>query len=203
MFITLEGIDASGKSTQCQIIRDWLIEQGHSVFMVREPGGTVISEGIRTLLLDKKHSGMDATTELLLFSAARSQLVFEEIRPALERGDIVLADRFFDSTTAYQGYGRGLDLDTILRINDLASHGLTPDLTFFLDIDYDESIRRANLQARDNDRIESASRSFFESVRNGYRSLATNGKDRFVIVDGAIAKTSITAKIIEHIQRKL
>ncbi len=138
MFITFEGLDFSGKSTQATILVEKLKKAHPVVHFLREPGGTKISERIRDILLDKKNLEMTDAAELLLFSAARAQLVKEVIVPALQRGEIVVCDRYYDSTTAYQGYGRGIDLDAVKSINRLATGGTDPDITFFVDIPVDE-----------------------------------------------------------------
>jgi dTMP kinase len=184
MFITFEGIDCSGKSTQIDFLVQRLREQKREVLIVREPGGTEISERIRALLLDLQHGEMDSSTELLLFSSSRSQLVKERIIPALHEGIIVLADRFYDSTTAYQGYGRGIDIDAITHIHAIATHGLIPDLSFFIDISVDESLRRRSLRAENIDRMETSDFTFFERVRDGYLYIASTSPSRFRIIDG-------------------
>jgi dTMP kinase len=184
MFISFEGIDCSGKSTQIELIARRLDERRHELLIVREPGGTVISERIRDLLLDLRHGEMDRHTELLLFSASRSQLVTERIIPALRRGVVVIADRFHDSTTAYQGHGRGLDIDAIGHIHRIATHQLLPDLSFFLDISIEESIRRRALRIGNPDRMETADTAFFERVRTGYLEIASTSPTRFRIIDG-------------------
>jgi dTMP kinase len=142
MFITFEGPDGCGKTTQIALLDAYLNQQGYSVFRTREPGGTEISERIRAIVHDRAHADMDNRTEVLLYSASRAQLVAEKIRPALAQGDIVLCDRFFDSTYAYQGYGRGLDLPTLRLITGFATGGLKPDLTICIDIDPKEGLRR-------------------------------------------------------------
>ncbi|MBR9975848.1 MAG: dTMP kinase [Bacteroidetes bacterium] len=184
MFITFEGIDGSGKSTQIELLARRLEMQKHEVLIVREPGGTQISERIRDLLLDMRHGEMNAHTELLLFSASRSQLVIERIIPALRRGTVVIADRFHDSTTAYQGYGRGLDITAIDHVHAMATHGLMPDLSVFLDIPIEESLRRRDDRSGQRDRMESADHAFFERVQNGYRFIASTSPARFRVIDG-------------------
>jgi len=134
MFITFEGIDFCGKSTQVGLLRDYLLEQKKNVHLIREPGGTEISEKIREILLDKKNNAMVMETEIFLFSASRAQLVREVIRPYLQKGYYVISDRFHDSSTAYQGFGRGLSVDAILNIHNLAIGKTIPDITFFIDI---------------------------------------------------------------------
>ncbi len=184
MFITFEGIDCSGKSTQIDLLTDRLRHQHREVLIVREPGGTDISERIRSLLLDLKHGEMDSATELLLFSASRSQLVTERILPALGRGAIVIADRFHDSTTAYQGYGRGIDIQSITHIHAIATHGLLPALSFFIDISVEESLARRAVRAGTADRMETADTEFFHRVRNGYLQIAGAAPSRFRSIDG-------------------
>jgi dTMP kinase len=184
-FLTLEGIDFSGKSTQCRHIIRWFEERGAPYLLVREPGGTPVSEAIRTLLLDPSHAGMTPATELFLFSAARAQLVADRIRPSLAEGVSVIADRFFDSTTAYQGYGRGIDLDAIYRIHALATAGLEPHLTLCYDVPWEVSLARRSARGGVIDRMEAADRAFFERVREGYHALAERFPHRFVVIDGS------------------
>ena len=191
MFITFEGIDLSGKSTQAQRLRARFENAGdergvrRTVLLLREPGGTVISEQLRIILLDRNHPHMNSWTELFLFSAARAQLVTEVIRPALLRGDIVICDRFYDSTTAYQGYGRGLDLEVIQRVNRAATGGLDPDLTVIVDIPVDlVDVRRAEAGLA-KDRMETSGRAFFDRVRHGYAEIAAREPHRVVSIDGA------------------
>ncbi len=185
MFITFEGIDFCGKSTQVELLRKFFVEQGKNVTVIREPGGTDISERIRDILLDRQNSDMRMETEFLLFSSSRSQLVREVIIPELERGTIVISDRFHDSSTAYQGFGRGLDISTIKVINSFAIGNVVPDITFFIDITVEESLRRRALKMnKDLDRIEVSSEDFYQKVRDGYFKIAEN-ESRFFIVDGS------------------
>lgn len=183
MFISFEGIDCSGKSTQIVMLAESLRARGYNVLIVREPGGTNISEHIRSMLLDLNHGEMDTHTELLLFSASRSQLVVERIQPFLADGGIVIADRFHDSTTAYQGYGRGLDIAAIQEIHAVATHGVLPDLTFFLDISVEESLHRRSQRAGEVDRMEASNTAFFMRVREGYHTIAASAA-RVRIIDG-------------------
>ncbi len=190
MFITFEGIDLSGKSTQAQLLVRRLQEEpdadvtGRTVHFLREPGGTPISERLRDILLDRKNIELDPWAELFLFSAARAQLVAEIIRPALRRGESVVCDRFYDSTTAYQGYGRGLDHETVRKINRAATGGTDPDLTIIVDIPVEEIARRRAAAGLGTDRMESAGREFFERVRNGYADIARSEPRRVILVDG-------------------
>lgn len=182
MLITFEGLDFSGKSTQIQLLVDRLKRERDDVLLVREPGGTSIGERIRSLLLDRNVAGMSTVGELFLFSASRVQLVEEVIKPALKKGTIVICDRFYDSTTAYQGWGRGIPLEAVRAINETAAGGLVPDVTVFLDMppaQIEERISKRKLK----DRMESNDRAFYERVRNGYLALAKEEK-RFFVVDG-------------------
>ncbi len=145
MFITFEGIDFCGKSTQVELLKDHFIKQNKKVEIIREPGGTEISELVRSILLDKKNYHMVMETEIFLFSAARAQLVREKIRPYLNQGIYVISDRFHDSTTAYQGFGRGIDIESVNHINSLAIGETVPDLTFFIDITVEEAERRKKM----------------------------------------------------------
>jgi dTMP kinase len=178
IFITFEGIDGCGKSTQAERLVKRLRRLGHGPLFVREPGGTAISETIRRILLDRRLQ-IAPMAELLLYEAARAQLAHTVILPALTKGRIVVCDRYFDSTTAYQGYGRRLDLHLIDTLNGAASDGIAPDLTFVLDVDYSTSLTR---RGKVPDRLEKESRAFFNRVRRGFLSLA--GQKRVVILDG-------------------
>lgn len=183
MFVTFEGLDFSGKSTQVKLLSDTLSHEHHHILVLREPGGTEIGEKIRTILLDKKITGMTNVAELFLFSASRSQLVEDVIKPALEGGLVVLCDRFYDSLTAYQGSGKGVSLDTVRVVNQCASSGLVPDITFFLDIPVSEVERRMHRSKTSRDRMESNGAEFYERTRKGYLDIA-KAESRFRIVDG-------------------
>lgn len=203
MFITFEGIDSCGKTTQIRRLAEWLEMDRIRYLLVREPGGTIISEEIRTLLLDARNHEMTAATEMLLFSAARAQLVREKIIPALRADIIVIADRFFDSTTAYQGYGRGIDLDAITQINNLATDRLAPDITFFLDITVQESLGRRKLANSSEDRIEKADVEFFERVRQGYHWIAKSQETRIVVIKGNRSEEWIAKEIEDFVRERL
>ena len=180
-FITFEGGEGSGKSTQVARLARRLKTSGLPVLVVREPGGTRVGEGVRALLLDPEHSGLDATAELLLYEASRAQLVADVIEPALEAGEIVICDRFYDSTTAYQGFARGLSLDRIRELNEIASLGIVPDRTVVLDIDPALGIQRATRQG--TDRLEAESLAFHEAVRRGFLAIAAEEPGRVRVVD--------------------
>jgi len=198
MFITFEGLDFSGKSTQVELFTDRLTREQHKLLVLRDPGGTAIGEKIRSILLDKRSLGMADMTELFLFSASRSQLVYEVIQPALERGVIVVCDRFYDSTTAYQGWGRNISLDAIRAINSAATSGLVPDITYFLDIPPVEIRKRMEEKNSLADRMESSGLAFYERVRDGYLRLAREEHQRFEILDGLRPIEEIHALVWER-----
>src|SRR5574344_457384 len=184
LFITFEGIDGCGKSTQIGLLPDWLAKRRADFVLVREPGGTPVGEKIRTILLDKENDGMSTVAELLLFEAARAQIVSERIRPALCEGRYVICDRFFDSTYAYQGVARNLGTDLVNGLNRMAAGGLEPDLTFFLDISVDESFKRRRSRAIEDDRIELLGRDFQNKVRGVYLE-AAKASQRIKTVDAS------------------
>lgn len=199
MFITFEGIDLSGKSTQIKLLKEYLQKKKRKVISVREPGGTQISEKIRSLILDKEHLNMEYLTEFLLFSASRHQLTKEVIIPHLEKKYFVLSDRYFDSSTAYQGYGGIIDLKIINSINKVASCGLIPEITFLINISIEECIRRKKLIKKTEDRIEQKKISYYKKVINGYLKIAENNKRRFVVIDGTKEVREIHDEIIRCI----
>lgn len=201
MFITFEGIDFCGKSTQIDLLEKHLLDKNKKVLVIREPGGTEISEKIRRMLLDKENTKMFMETEFLLFSASRSQLVREKIQPYLEREFYVISDRFHDSSSAYQGYGRGISPDVISSINNLAIGKSVPDITFFIDIPVDVAEQRRQQSSIDNlDRIENSNEDFFYRVREGYLKLAEREK-RFKVVNGTENVEVIHKKIISEIKK--
>ncbi|HLP17460.1 MAG TPA: dTMP kinase [Bacteroidota bacterium] len=199
MFISFEGLDGSGKTTQITLLSERLTSLNIEVVVLREPGGTVISERIREILLDKKHLGMNETTEFLLFSAARAQVVNEVIRPALAASSVVIADRYVDSSTAYQGYGRGLPMESIRAINAAATQGVMPYVTFMIDLDLDELVRRKKLTGADADRMELSGRAFYDKVRRGYLEMAHAEPGRFAVIDGAQSVDAIHALIWKRV----
>ena len=202
MFITFEGLDCSGKSTQAKLLVDCLVQRGNDVVFLREPGGTAISEMIREILLDRKNLGITQKAELFLFSAARAQLVSQVIQPALEAGRVVVCDRFYDSTSAYQGYGRSLDLDDVRIVNSIAVAGTRPDLTVLVDVEIDEISRRRHRAGFPADRMEVSGGQFFERVREGYRALAREEPDRFILVDGMNPIDSVHKEILQIVQSR-
>jgi len=201
LFVTFEGPEGSGKTTQIRLLAAWLSQRGADVLLAREPGGTRISDGVRGLLLNPAHIEMRPETEILLFSAARAQLVGEVIRPHLARGGVVLCDRFADSTLAYQGYGRQLDLGTLRQITAFATGGLTPDLTICLDLPIREGLRRK--QSGDQgewNRFEREQLEFHERVRAGFLALASAEPARWLVVDAQQPVEEIHADIRRRVE---
>lgn len=198
LFITMEGPDGSGKSTQIALLKEYLEKQDYDVVLSREPGGTQISEKIREVILDKDNAEMGYTTELLLYAAARAQLVEQVIKPALEEGKAVICDRFVDSSAVYQGIARDLGVDLVYHINEYAIQGILPDVTFLIDIDAAEGIRRKKNQA-ELDRMELESLAFHEKVAEGYRALASRYPERIKRVDGTRSIEEIHAAIIKEL----
>ena len=184
MFISFEGLDSSGKTTQANLLVNDLKSAGKEVVFLREPGGTEVSERIREILLDKNQISFYQKTELLLFSAARAQLVHQVICPALQGGKVVICDRFHDSTTAYQGYGRGLDLGEVRALNRIATSGVLPDVTFFIDVDLNEIRLRRHASLIAEDRMESGGDEFYRRVLDGYRAIAGDEPERVVTING-------------------
>ncbi len=192
VFITFEGLDGSGKSTHLERADQMLRTRGYQTVVVREPGGTWIGERIRSILLDPAGHGMKEMAELLLFAAARNQITQEVIVPALAAGQAVLCDRFTDSTIAYQGYGRGLDICLVRRINDIATGGLTPDHTCLFDLPPEAAIARRQRRGGTPDRMETNGLAFARRVREGYLAIARQEPERILLLDasGSIAETA-------------
>lgn len=194
LFITFEGIDGCGKSTQFELLKDHVQKEGKDILVVREPGGTVIGEKIREILLNKKNDSMVPMAELFLFEAARAQITEEKIRPALEAGTIVLCDRFFDSTYAYQGYARNLGSDVVGTLNNYATSGLEPDITFLIDVPVEVALQRRGIRNEADDRMEALGVKFQEDVRKGYLEAAGKFK-RIKVIDGNGMPESIFEEI--------
>ena len=196
IFVTFEGIDGSGKSTQVDSFRSTLTDRGIDFLQVREPGGTAIGEKIRSLILDRDNYGMTSEAELLLYEAARSQNVRDVIRPALEAGKVVICDRFYDSSVAYQGYARGLELEAVEFLNRFATRGLEPDLTFLLDLPAAEAHNRMNVRQETMDRLEIEGLGFMEKVRAGYLELA--GRHPRIVKLDAMSPPTVLAEYIDR-----
>ncbi len=203
MLITFEGLDSSGKSTQAQKLSERLQQSKQNVLLLREPGGTPLSEHLRTLLLDRIHLSITSLSEFLLFSASRAQLVQTVIRPALENKSIVVCDRFYDSSIAYQGWGRGLPVEEIKKVNKIVTGGLQPDVTFLLDIPVDEVIKRKISAGYGTDRIESSGTSFYKKVREGYISIAREEPERVHVINGMQPIADIHEQLWQKIEERV
>jgi len=199
MFITFEGLDFCGKSTQVEILKKYFEDRNDKVELIREPGGTSISEMIRDILLDKKNSEMFIEAELLLFSSSRAQLVREKIIPLLKQGYYVISDRFHDSSIAYQGYGRGIDLEAVKTIQRFAIDGAVPDITFLIDVSLEEIQRRRTKHGQNNlDRIELSANEFYHKVYDGYLEICET-EERVKRIDGTKSIEEVHQQIINEI----
>ncbi|MCA9400964.1 MAG: dTMP kinase [Candidatus Omnitrophica bacterium] len=199
-FITFEGIEGSGKSTQIMRLEHELREQGKEVMLLREPGGVKISEKIREILLDNAHTEMGGRCETLLYMAARAQLVAEVLQPALSSGKIVLCDRFLDSTIVYQGYGVGVNINDILAIGLFATQNIQPDLTVLLDVDVAQGLSRI---VQKKDRIEARDHSYHQKVREGYLALAKKFPGRIKVVKGEAPVEDIHQSVMIYVKQCL
>ena len=199
-FITFEGIDGSGKTTQIKLLNRYLTEKGFDVVLTREPGGTALGDEIRDILLNPKNKGMSARAETMLFEASRAQLVEKVIRPAIENGKIVICDRFFDSTIAYQGAARGLGLKEILDLSLWATAGLVPDLTFLIAINVEACESRMKTRLKIPDRIENEKNEFKGKISRGYLDVAEIFKERFEIIDGHMEIDAVFSIIKQKVE---
>lgn len=200
MFITFEGVDLSGKSTQAGLLYARLKKKNKKVILVREPGGTIISEKIRNILLDRKNKNMLALTEFLLFSASRHQLTEEVIKPHLKKGYYVICDRYFDSSTAYQGYGGKVKPVIIDRINKIATNNLNPDISFLIDVSLEETIRRRKKLKKAHDRMEAKTRAYYRKVISGFRTIARINSSRYMVINGSKSIEEIHIEILNKIE---
>lgn len=196
-FLTFEGIEGCGKSTQAQRLCERLSREA---LLTCEPGGTALGRSIRELLLEPSRGAMSPVSEALLYLADRAQHVAEVIRPALEQGRVVISDRYVDSTLAYQGYGRGLPMDLLLAVAELATGGLQPDLTLFLDVPVDLGLQRVGKRGR-HDRLESERVEFHERVRQGYLDLIRRHPRRWALVDGQGSEDDVAARVHAAVER--
>ncbi|KKL58607.1 hypothetical protein LCGC14_2223660, partial [marine sediment metagenome] len=199
LFISFEGVEGSGKSTQAKMAADALTKEGRPVVLTAEPGGTPISQAIREVLLDSSHGAMEPVTELLLYAAARRQHLYELILPALDEGKVVITDRFSDSTSAYQGAGRGLEMGLIAELDRMVTGGLKPDLTLIFDIDVEEGLMR-NRGAGKRDRLELEDVEFHKRVREGFLDIANNEPERVKIVQVSGDKDEVHEKVMAVIK---
>jgi len=195
LFITFEGIDACGKSTQAEMLHDFLRKKNIAAIRLRDPGATPISEAVRGILLDNKNHAMSPWTELLLYEAARAQMVQESIRPALAEHKVVICDRFYDSTSAYQGYARGLDLHIVEQANQIGSVSLTPDITFVIDVHPGVAAVRKKKLGEPADRMEAEGFAFQQKVRAGYLAIVEQHPNRVKLIDGS--------RTVEEIQKEI
>ena len=202
LFLSFEGIEGTGKTTQAQLLSERLTNEGHDVILTFEPGGTVIGSRIREILLLPEHLEMSAITELLLYNAARSQHLAEKILPAIKDGKIIITDRFSDSTVAYQCYARGIDMSLIMSLDRLATGGLQPDLTILFDLAAETGLAR-NRGAKKTDRIELEDIAFHRRVREGYLAIAKADPDRVSIVDASLPVAEVHARVWEIVSKRL
>jgi dTMP kinase len=202
LFISFEGPDGGGKSTQARLLVEHLKSRGLNVLLTREPGGTAIGDQIRRTLMDLGNTAMDPHTEILLFSASRAQIVHQVIRPHLESGGVVVCDRFYDSTLAYQGYGHGLDLTALRAITAFATSGLRPDLTLLLDLPADAGLERRRSEGHWN-RLEAYDLAFHERVRQGYFELAAAEPARWVTVDAMQPVDQVQRAVRQAVEARL
>ena len=200
-FITFEGIDGSGKTTQINLLEEKLSQQGISTLILREPGGTKLSEKIREILLDRENINLSSLAESLLFVASRTQLIAEKIKPSLERNQFVICDRYTDSTVAYQGYGRGLNVEYLEELNKFATDSIQPDITIILDVDPEKAAIR--MASDVPDRLESTGTHFFLRVREGYYEIARRYPQRCVIIDGSRSESEVFELVLKEVNNKL
>ncbi|HIS61402.1 MAG TPA: dTMP kinase [Candidatus Scybalomonas excrementigallinarum] len=202
ILISVEGPDGAGKTTQITLLKKYLEKKGYDSIVTREPGGTNISEKIRSLILDRENIEMGRETEMLLYAAARAQLVHEVIKPALEQGKAVICDRYVDSSAVYQGIARGLGIETVYEVNQYAIQGILPDLTIHLDLNAEDGIRRKKDQA-ELDRMELETMEFHKKVADGYRQLAKRAPERMKTIDATLPIEEIQERIIQFVENML
>ena len=200
-FITFEGCEGVGKSRQIKLLEEYLIKNGVNYYLTREPGGTTVSEEIRKVILDGKNVSMTDECEALLYAAARVQLLKENVKPRLDRGELVFCDRYIDSSLAYQGYARGLGVEFVEKINDYAIQNFMPDYTVFLKLPPEIAFKRKGGVDK-NDRLELSGMEFHQKVYEGYLDLAEKYKDRFIVIDASGERDQTHAKIISALKEK-
>jgi dTMP kinase len=199
LFIVFEGIEGAGKTTQAKLLYDYLITQGHKAVLTREPGGTSLGKKIREILLSDTDEIFPSKAELFLYEADRNIHVHNIIKPSLENGITVICDRYIYSTLAYQGYARGLDINLIKNLNDIATDGVYPDIVFLIDIPVELSLKRLG---NSKDRIEKESLEFHKKLREGFLKIAQENKDRFFVIDGTKSQDEIFRKVIEVLEER-
>lgn len=200
LFITMEGADGAGKTTQINLLKKYFESRNYSVVCTREPGSTKIGEKLRDIIIDIENTEMQDTTETLLYAAARAQLVGEVILPALKNGCVVISDRFTDSSIVYQGYARNIGINDVVKINNFATKNLVPDITFFLKLDSEEGIERKKEQGN-LDRMESENLYFHKRVFSGYIDLAKKNTDRIKVIDASRSIEEIHSAIVDRIAK--
>lgn len=204
LFITFEGGEGAGKTTVLTKVEQWLKEKGHALLRTREPGGITIAEKIRTVILDIEHTEMDGRTEALLYAAARRQHLVEKVLPALKSGNIVLCDRFIDSSLAYQGYARGLGIDEVLSINEFAIEGHMPDLTIYFDVDPEVGLTRIQADhVREVNRLDQEKLEFHHAVKEGYRQVKSRYPKRIHTVNANQSINEVTEEVIRVIGEQI
>jgi dTMP kinase len=203
MFITFEGPEGSGKTSQIVPLVNTLRQMGYKVFSTREPGGTLIGDQIRQVLTRLDNKSMNPRTEILLFCASRAQLIHEVVLPRLEQGEIVLCDRYADSTLAYQGYGHGLDLDFLRRLLNFATGGLKPDLTLLLDLDPEAGLKRRMNSGGEWNRLDAYELAFHQRVRQGYLKMVEEEPERWNVVDASQAPEMVQSALLKQILKYL
>ncbi len=203
LFITFEGLDGSGKTTQIALLADYLKRKGREVITTIEPGGTNLGDRIRQILLDKNNEGMSNKAETFLFEASRAELVSKVIAPALGSGKIIICDRFFDSTIAYQGIARGLGVEKVMELSLWATDGIVPDLTFLLSVDVEGGEKRLSGSSKNRDRIESEEEKFKQRIFDGYIELARKYSGRIVLIDAKQEIKTIFSQIRERVDKEL
>lgn len=204
-FITFEGTEGSGKTTVIEKVEQYYLEKGYKVIRTREPGGSKIAEDIRNVILDVNNTAMDSITEAMLYAASRRQHLVEKVTPYLEKGYIVLCDRFIDSSLAYQGYARGLGIDKVYQLNLIATNGILPDVTIYIDVKPEVGLSRIKSNNREENRLDKESIKFHENVYEGYRQVALMFKERFKVINGEQEREAVyndTINVLNNIINK-
>lgn len=205
LFITFEGTEGSGKTTVIEKVEQYYLEKGYKVIRTREPGGSKIAEDIRNVILDVNNTAMDSITEAMLYAASRRQHLVEKVTPYLEKGYIVLCDRFIDSSLAYQGYARGLGIDKVYQLNLIATNGILPDVTIYIDVKPEVGLSRIKSNNREENRLDKESIKFHENVYEGYHQVSLMFKERFKVINGEQEREAVyndTINVLNNIINK-